>query len=448
MPMPDELFGPLFGDDEVDAAVSDTAMVRQMLAVEAALGLSCADAGLVPGDAAHHLADACSSFIADLPAIASGAKETGNPVVALLAQLRAGLATDAANALHLGATSQDIIDSSLMLVTRDAFRRILQLLEQATLAAASLADEYRATLRIAHTLGRQAAPTTFGLTAAGWLRQLNIAAERLTARLEGGLPVQLGGAVGTQAAYGDQGPAVAAALAGRLALAAPAAPWHTNRQPVLDVAHALSGVVVAAAKVASDVLALSADEVREIRIRGGGSSAMPHKENPVSAVLIRSAAIRMPGLVATLLAAAVHDQERATGAWHAEWPAWRDLLRVTGGAVARLVALFAELEIAPAQMAAQLESTGGLLMGEAVSGRLTPLLGRDVAHRVVAELARRSIDNDTAFDSEVRRSPQVNRQLDAQAIDESLDPAAWLGSADAQIDSALAAHRRRTEEAR
>jgi 3-carboxy-cis,cis-muconate cycloisomerase len=437
----DDLFGPLFGDDVVERAASDASLIRAMLTVESALAGSCAQAGLISRTQADQVAAACVTLDVDLPLLAAGAVATGNPVVPLLEQLRARLPPDAQGAVHLGATSQDIIDTALMLVTRDAGQRILDRAQQAAEAVAALAERHRDTLMVARTLGQQALPTTFGVIAAGWVGQLDTAAGRLAALLDAGLAVQLGGAAGTLAAYGGKGPAVAAALAGGIGLSA-ARPWHTDRQRLLDVAHTMAGVVVAAAKVATDIVLLAAGEVGEVTIAGGGgSSAMPHKQNPVNGVLVRSAAIRMPGLVATLLAAAVHDHERATGAWHAEWPAWRELLRVTGGACARLVDLLAQTRVIPQRMRATLDATGGRLMAESLAYRLAPSMGRECAWRCVAQLAHRSADSGATFADAVRADPAVRRHLDEAAIAEALDPASWLGSSQALIDAALAAHR-------
>ena len=439
--MSEELFGPLFGDAIVEDAVSDGAFVGAMLTVESALAASCADIGLVSSDEARKVAAACADLDVDMASLAVGATATGNPVVPLLTQLRARVPAEARDAIHLGATSQDIIDTAFMLVTRDAGIRILSLVHAASETAAALADGHRHTLMVARTLGQQALPTTFGLVAAGWLGQLDRGADQLASVLNERLAVQLGGAAGTLAAYGFQGPAVSAALASRLGLTA-AAPWHTARQRVLDIAHAMAGVVVAAGKVATDVVLLAAGEVGELRVEGGGgSSALPHKQNPVNAVLTRAAAIRMPGLVATLLAAGVHDQERATGAWHAEWSAWRELLRLTGGAATHVADLLEQTRVSPERMRATLDATGGRLMAESLTSRLAPLMGREPARQLVAELAHRSAETGATFAETVRADPAVLRHLAETDLADALDPASWLGSGPALLDAALATHR-------
>ncbi|WP_309232280.1 lyase family protein [Micromonospora tarensis] len=214
--------------------------------------------------------------------------------------------------VHVGATSQDILDTGLTVVAVRALVPLLRHLDAAVAAAARLADIHRGTVQVARTLGQQAAPTTFGLRAAGWLTGLAEARDRLR-QAGGGQPAQLGGAVGTLAALGPAGPEVAERFAGLLGLAASPLPWHTRRQPRLDLAAALGGLLAATGKVALDVGLLAQTEIGEVAEGGtgrGGSSAMPHKRNPVDSVLIAAAARRGPGLVGTLFAAAVQEHER------------------------------------------------------------------------------------------------------------------------------------------
>lgn len=441
--MSDGMLDPPGGDDLVDQAVNDTAAVRALLAVESALALGCADAGLVPQADADLVAARCVDLDVDYPALAAGTRAAGNPVLALLTQLRASLPAPACDAVHVGATSQDIIDTALMLLTRQAGTRVLSLLDDAAQATASLAAEHRGTLMVSRTLGRQALPTTFGLTAAGWLGQLDTAADRLSRLLDSGLALQLGGAAGTLAAFGNAGAQVTAAVARRLDLPAPPRPWHTDRQRLLDITLCFGGVVVAFAKIATDVALLASDEVAEVAVGGGSSSAMPHKQNPVDAVLIRAAAVRIPGLTATMFSAAVHEQQRATGAWHAEWPTWRDLLRVTGGAAARGKHLLEQLTADPARMRATLDAAGGRLMAESLTYRLTPLLGGTEARDLIAGIARASAAAGEDFGNAARADPVIGRHLDDASLTAALDPVGWLGSSQSLIDSALASHRAR-----
>ena len=215
-----------------------------------------------------------------------------------------------------------------MLMSQRATDRIIDRLDAAIDACATLADEHRGTLMVARTLGQQAAPTTFGRKAAGWLAALSDATDRLAVVRRDRLAAQLGGPVGTLAAFGADGERVVAAYSDRLGLRPPVLPWHTDRLRVLDLAAALGSVAAVADKTATDVLLMAQSEVGEVSLAvSGGSSSMPHKQNPVDAVLVRAGAARVPGLVATLFAAAAPEHERGTGAWHSEWEPWRELLQ-------------------------------------------------------------------------------------------------------------------------
>ena len=352
------LFGPLTGADRVAARVDDSAWVAALLAVEVALTAAAAELGLVPAEHAPAVEAAAAAVGADLdPAVlAREAVEGGNPVIPLVRRLRA-VAGPAGAAVHPGATSQDVMDSALVLLVRSAAGIVLDDLGAAGDAAATLAARHRDTPMIARTLGQQALPTTFGLVAAGWCAGLDAARLRLAA-VVAGLPIQFGGAAGTLAASYPDGPALADALADRLGLARQLAPWHTERSRIGEVAGALGVAAGACAKPATDVVLLAGTELAEVsEAAPGDSSSMPHKRNPIAAVTARASARRAPGLVATLLAAADHEHQRAAGAWHAEWPTLTDLLAVTGGAAARLCACLDGLVVHPDAMARNLALT-------------------------------------------------------------------------------------------
>ncbi|MEQ7124516.1 adenylosuccinate lyase family protein [Actinopolymorpha sp. B11F2] len=462
------LFGPLFGDAEVDAAVSDDAVLQAMLDVESALAQAEADAELFPRETAEAISAACEPHRFDITRLGEDAEGAGNPVVPLVRALTAQVPPEARPWVHHGATSQDILDTAFVLVVTRGVDMLVPTLDAAAAACARLVEEHRGTLMVARTLGQQALPTTFGLKAAGWLTGLDVAMDRL-ANVRRNLAVQLGGAAGTLAAFGPtNGLTVLERLAARLGLAVPTIPWHTNRQRWLDVATALGGVVAAAGKVALDVSLMAQTEVGEVAEGGGravadvgpaategdqavqgggrhgGSSTLPHKRNPVDSVLILAAAHRVPGLVATLHATALHAHERATGAWHAEWEPLREVVRLTGSATARTHRLVGGLEVDTDRMRANLDATGGLVMAESVAARLAPVLGHTAAHDRVGELARAALRTGTPLRDHLLAADDIRQHLTPVDIDEALDPVGWLGSADALIDRALAAHRERT----
>ncbi|MEU7973946.1 3-carboxy-cis,cis-muconate cycloisomerase [Micromonospora sp. NPDC049089] len=434
----DGLLGGLSGAPDVDAELSDPSVLQAMLDVEAALARAAADAGILPPPAATAIVEQCRAERYDSGALGRAADATGNPVVPLVGELTAAVPEDARAWVHFGATSQDVLDTALVLVAVRALGPLLRHLDAAVDAAAQLADSHRDTVMVARTLGQQAAPTTFGLKAAGWLTGLVETRDRLR-QTRTAQPAQLGGAVGTLAAYGPAGAEVAERFAAHLGLPPSPLPWHTRRQPWLDLAAALGGLLVAAGKVALDVGLLAQNEVGEVAEGGagrGGSSAMPHKRNPVDSILITAAARRGPGLVATLFATAVQEHERAAGAWHAEWEPLLELLHVAGGTAARCARMLHGLQVRPNKMRENLDATGGLLLAEAVAARLAPAVGRGVAHDLVARAAA-----GPSFRAALLTDPEVRAHLSDTEIAEALDPHRWLGSAGRFVDSALAAAR-------
>jgi 3-carboxy-cis,cis-muconate cycloisomerase len=339
------LFDPIFSTDEVLAATGPNAWLQAMLDVEAALAGVEAEMGLVPADAAATIAGCCRAARFDPGELGRAARQGGNPVIPLVEALRAVVQEPAAQWVHRGATSQDILDSAAMLVTRRSIVLIDGELDGLAAACAELAARHRHTVMAGRTLLQQALPITFGVKAAGWL----VGAVEVRARLGDAvrrLAVQLGGAAGTLAAFGGEGPEVVRRLSARLGLAEPVLPWHTNRVRVADVASALGMVVGAAAKVSLDVGLLMQTEVGEAaEPRPGGSSTMPHKRNPVGAATVGAAARRAPALVSVVLGAMVQEHERALGGWQAEWQTLTELLRLAGGAAGRARETAAGLDV-------------------------------------------------------------------------------------------------------
>jgi len=409
--------------------VRGRAWLQAMLDFEAALARAVA-----PADAAEAIAAACVADGFDLEEIGRSAADKGTPVPGLLSALRAKLPEDAAAHLHRGATSQDVVDSAAMLVAGRALGPLLEDLGAAADACAGLAERYRDAPMAGRTLLQQAAPITFGLEAAGWLSGLDQVQTELADVRANGLAVQLGGAVGTLAALGDEGPAAVGSVARSLGLAEPALPWQTVRVRPVRLACALGAAAGVMGKIARDVELLAQTEVGEVSEGGGegrgGSSTLPHKRNPVGAVAVSACAARVPGLVATMLASMTQEHERAAGAWQAEAETLSDLLRLTGSAAAALRGLLEGLEVDTDRMRANLDITGGLLMTESVVTALTPSLGRAKAREVVEEAARRVMDEGVSL-----------REALPDVDDATLAPESYLGAASELIDRALEAHR-------
>jgi 3-carboxy-cis,cis-muconate cycloisomerase len=422
------------------------ARVARMVEVEAALGRALAQVGIIPEEAGRSITVACDLSHIDLDAMAAAAASAPTPVIPLVAALREQCDEAAAAWLHHGATSQDIIDTAVVLQLRDALDRLEVELIAVTDRCAELADEHRVTVMAGRTLGQQAVPVTFGLKAARWLGALDRRIEQLRWVRARVLSVQLGGAAGTSAVYGELGLAVADAFAAELELTVPDLPWHAERDRVTELAGMLIGVASAAASVALDLVLLAQSEIGEVREGAGpgpGSSAMPHKRNPVHATAVRAAsrlAIAELGLL--LSSGGDHEYERAAGAWQAEWVALPSGVVRTVGAVSRLRAALEHLEVDGRRARSNLDQQLGLTGSEALASALTPVVGRPKAQRLTGELVRAAVTQGRALRSVATEAPDVTAVLDAHRLAEAFDEMNGLQLATPLIDRALAHHRR------
>jgi 3-carboxy-cis,cis-muconate cycloisomerase len=425
-------FDALFVPAELREAVSDRAWVEAMLAAERALANAESLAGVIPAHLAGPIAEACEVERFDVEAIVEAGRSAGNPAEPLVRALRAAIGGEAAGLVHLGATSQDIVDTAAMLVARRGLALVGEELDGAARACAALAEAYRLTPMAGRTLLQQAVPTTFGLKAAGWLVGLVRARQRL-AGLQ--LPAQFGGAAGTLAALGDDGPRVAELYAAELGLAEPLLPWHVERSIVAELGASLSLAAGACAKAGYDVALLEQTEVREVREPAGvgGSSTMPHKRNPVGSALAIACARRVEASSQLLAAGLVQELERGLGGWQAEWGALSDALAYTGGAAAAVRSVLEGLEVDGTRMLTNLTAAGGAVMSE----RLTFLLAR----RDGPEAAKAAVAAAAASGS-LRKG--LAGRLSAEELDEAFDPTTYLGAAGVFVDRALAFFREGT----
>jgi 3-carboxy-cis,cis-muconate cycloisomerase len=440
------LLSGLFSHGPVAAQTSDVALLQAMLDVEVALMRALAKAGIAPAQAATEVAKAADACAFDMAAIGRGTADKGTPVPAMLSALRSTLSDEAAAHLHQGATSQDVVDTGLMLVAQRALAPLLDELGAAADACAQLAERHRSTLAPGRTLLQQALPLTFGIKAATWLSGLDGSCAELAEVRERVLAVQLAGAVGTLAALGDRGLEVMSAVADELGLAEPALGWHTVRLRPARLSAALGSALGVMGKIARDVVLLAQTEVAEAAEGPGegrgGSSTMPHKRNPVGAVAVIACAQRGPGLVATILGAMVQEHERAAGAWQAEWEPLLDLLRLAGSAAITLRALLEGLDVDAERMRVNLDATGELVLSESVAAALSDSLGRPAAQQLVAEAAADSARSGRAFRQVLTEMPEVSDVLGHNGLDAALDPRRYLGVTDELIGRALAEHSR------
>jgi 3-carboxy-cis,cis-muconate cycloisomerase len=443
------LHSHLFGDPEVDRHFSDESRLQAMLDVEVALAEAQGRAGMIAPSAIDAIRTAAQIDRYAIAALASDAAAAGNIVIPLVTRLtRETAARDplAARFVHFGATSQDVIDTGLVLVLRAALPALVRHVDRGAAAAARHARHHRRTPQAGRTWLQQATPITFGLKAAGWLDALARDRTRLMAAASQGFVLQFGGASGTLAALGASADAVARALAERLDLPLPAVPWHAHRDRLASFACALGVLTGTLGKIGRDLALLAQTEVAEAfeapREGHGGSSTMPHKQNPVSAAVAAAAAVRVPALVASILAGMPQEHERGLGGWHAEWDVLPELFQLTGGAARSIADALEHLVVDAERMTANLEITGGAVQAEAVTAALTPQLGRAEAHALVEAATRRAMVERRLLAEILGDDENVRRALDAGTVARLLAPGEYLGQAEAMIDRVLTAWER------
>jgi len=435
----------LFSTVDMSAAFSAQAHVRGMLAFEAALARAEAHAGIIPQEAAVAIEASSKVELFDITALYREAASAGTPAIPLVRMLTARTEGDAQKFVHWGATSQDAIDTATMLQMRDGLDLLIASLYSVCAACAKLAEQHRQTLMVGRTLLQQALPITFGLKAARWLALVVRQVQALRDHRKRTLAVQLGGAAGTLASLGENGLRVVELLAEELGLPAPDLPWHTERDRVAEIAVTLGVVAGAMAKIAGDIVLLAQTEIAEATegmVAGkGGSSAMPQKHNPVDATSALASARLAIGVVPVILSAMAQEHERAVGGWQAEWVALPNLFCFTASAVERVGEAVSGLQIDPAQMSANLDLTGGLIMAESLSMALAPHVGRPEAQRIVKVACEQAVKSSMNLRQVVQGEERVRALLSLEEIERALDPAHYLGSTDAFIERALAAYR-------
>jgi 3-carboxy-cis,cis-muconate cycloisomerase len=447
------LLSPGWAGTGVDALVSDEAWVQAMLDVEVALARAQADLGVIPVSAARTIVASCRADLLDLAGLAAGVRATGNPVVALVNQLTtvvSAIDAEAADYVHRGGTSQDILDSAMMLICARAMTHLAGDLDRCAEALASLVERHRDTPMVGRTLTQHAVPITFGLKAAGWLQLVLDASDRVRGVLDGGLPASLGGAAGTLSAYAEYaaqagvrgGVELIGPFAAHLGLAEPLVPWHGIRTPLADVAGALATTSGALGKFAVDVQVLTRTEIGEVTEPAapgrGASSAMPQKRNPVYATLIMTAARQLPGYAMVLYQSMIVEDERSAGGWHAEWQPLRECLRLAAGAAANAAELAAGLVVHEDRMLENLALTGADVVSERLNAALAPKLGKAAAKALLTgAIDEAAASGDDLLDVLARSG------ADLDTLRQSLDPTAYTGDASTIADRVLKRHRDR-----
>jgi 3-carboxy-cis,cis-muconate cycloisomerase len=427
--MPVRLIESLATTEALADVFSDRQILRAMLDFEVALARVQARLEVIPRDAAEAIEKAAASF--DASELARETLRAGTPAIPFVKAL-----TEQARSrfVHWGATSQDVVDTAFVLLLKQA----LPLLEadhvRLDSALGNLTEQHKGTIMLGRTLLQPAPPITFGLKAAGWKAAARRGWARVESRFTEALLLQFGGASGTLASLGDKGDAVGQALAEELGLPYPDAPWHAHRDRLAALMAACGVETGSLGKMARDISLLMQGEVGEVAEPSsagrGGSSAMPHKHNPIACSLTLAAAHRVPGLVAAFLTSMVQEHERGVGGWQAEWPTVAAVVQATGLAIASMAEAAEGLTVDPVRMRSNIEATRGVIFAERVVMLLGESLGRDAAHKLLQEAARRSVTEDRRLIEVLKDIPEITRVIPLDVLRELDTPEDYLGAAE------------------
>ena len=445
--MSNQLFDAYFTGKAMGEVFCDHGRVQAMLDFEAALARAQARVGLIPPSAVAPIEAACRAEHYDFEALGLAIASAGNsaiPLVKALGKQIASITPEAERYVHLGATSQDVMDSGLVLQLRAALVLIERDLQQLGDVLAQQALRYAATPLAGRTWLQQATPVTLGMKIAGWLGAVSRSRQRLRELKPRLLSLQFGGASGTLAALGDQALPVAHALADELQLSLPDQPWHTQRDRLVEFGSVLGLIAGSLGKMGRDISLLmqtEAAEVFEPSAPGkGGSSTMPHKRNPVGSAVLIGAATRVPGLLSTLFSAMPQEHERSLGLWHAEWETLPEICCLVSGALVQALNIAQGLEVDEQRMAQNLDLTHGLVLAEAVSIVLAQRVGRETAHHLLEQCCKRAVAEHRHLRAVLGDEPEITAQLSADELDRLLDPAHYLGQATTWVVRARAEH--------
>lgn len=438
------LLDPLFTTDRMREIFSDANRLQRMLDFEAALARALVRAEVAAQSSVAPIEAQCKSNLYSREAIACAAALAGNLAIPMVKELTALVAKSdekAAGFVHFGATSQDVIDTGLVLQLREAFDETERELARLSSMLRRLTAEHKETLLAGRTWMQQAVPVTLGLKFAGWLDAIERHRERFAQIRKRVEVLQFGGAVGTLAALGGSGPRVAEALAEELKLASPDIGWHAQRDRPAEVATVYGLLAGTLGKIARDISLLSQTEIGEVAEPSapgrGGSSTLPHKRNPVGCSVVLAAAIRVPGLVSTMLSAMVQEHERGLGGWPAEWETLPEICMLTSGALSHLIQILEGLQIHQEAMTRNLDATQGLLMAEAIAMALAKHMGKMPAHQLIERASHRAIESGKLFREVLANEPEISKYLSSPEIDKLLDPKNYTGSAQVMIDRVL-----------
>lgn len=442
-----QLFDRYFTQEPMRRIFSDQGRVQGMLDFEAALARAEAAIGAIPTEVVNDIVAACDASLYNFDELSIAIGNAGNSAIPLVKALGKQIAArneTAERYVHMGATSQDVMDSGLVLQLRSAVGLLEQDLASLADALAQQAQRHAGVPMSGRTWLQQATPVTLGAKIAAWLGSITRHRQRLKELKPRLLCLQFGGASGSLAALGEMAFPIAESLARELKLNLPDQPWHTQRDRLVEFAGFLGLVAGSLGKIGRDIslmMQTEAAEVFEPAAAGkGGSSTMPHKRNPVGAAVMIGAATRAPGLVATMLSAMPQEHERSLGLWHAEWETLPELCCVVSGSLQQALAVIPGLEVDAQRMLQNLDLTHGLVLAEAVSIALAQRMGRDAAHHLIERCCRRAVEQGKHLREVLGAEPEITAQLSSQALDNLLNPTHYLGQSKRWVKRAVADH--------
>jgi 3-carboxy-cis,cis-muconate cycloisomerase len=439
-----ELYGDQFAMPEMRAVFEERAMVQRWLDVEAALAASQADAGVIPRAAADAIAGAARVDALDLAAVKEGLAVTAHPIVPVVRELTRA-AGEHGRWVHWGATTQDIMDTGLVLQLRDAHAILRRVLVEIIERLADLAAAHRDTVMAGRTHGQQALPITFGFKVSVWVAECVRQLERLDATAPRLLVGQLAGAVGTLAGFGPRGADVHRGVMERLGLGVPTIAWHAARDSITEFVVLLAMVGGTSARIANEVIQLQRSEIAEVEepfAHGKvGSSTMPHKRNPAIAERVVAIGRLLRGLATAALETMVPAHERDMSVGRAEWVLVPEAACLASGALAGTLAIARGLRVDAGRMTENLDRLGGLLLSEAVMLRLALTIGRDAAHDAVYEASMTAFERKQRFKDVLLADPRIAGTVSAAEVDALLDPAAYVGLSAEFVDRIVASAR-------
>ena len=426
----------LFSTPEMTETFSLSRQLRAMMQFEWALTCALEKQRMADADAGAIVGSLIDAEFVDTSALVHAAFRTGNIAIPFVEQLIATVQQQnepASRMIHFGATSQDVLDTALVLQLREALRLIVSQIDRLDTALVTQIKTHAETVITGRTWLQPGPPTTFGLKLAGTLAALRRHKTRIDAAAERVLVLQFGGAVGTLAALGSEGENISAEMARVLGLKEPELPWHTQRDNLVEVAAALGLLIGGLGKIAKDIALLMQAEVGEVSEATGdgqgGSSSMPQKHNPVACAAVLAAAARVPGLVSTMLVSMQQEHERGLGLWQAEWDTLPEICKLAAAALGRTIEIAEGLVVDAARMASNLEAMLGLPQSEAVSAAMAPLIGRSAALDLVRKACVQARDRNQHLSEVLKKMPEVTAHLTPAEIDRLLQPGEYLGSA-------------------